>query len=89
MTESSSGVPAEIADGEVAAPQEESPSTDLHLDHDKVEAWDEVKADYEVEPAGEPVPNSMDATAFEPVGDDRDDRDPPSVEEAARDGGDR
>lgn len=60
MTESSSGVPAEIADAEVAAPEKESPSTDLHLDQDKVEAWDDVKSDYEVEPDGEPVPNSMD-----------------------------
>jgi hypothetical protein len=65
MTESSSGVPAEIADAdvadaEVAAPQEESTSSDVRLDQDKVEAWDAVKSDYEVEPDGEPVPNSMD-----------------------------
>jgi hypothetical protein len=25
-----------------------------------MEAWDEVKADYQVEPGGEPVPNAMD-----------------------------
>jgi hypothetical protein len=60
MSEPSSSVPSDIADAEVAAPQEESTSTDLHLDQDKVEAWDEVKSDYEVEPGGEPVPNSMD-----------------------------
>lgn len=74
MTEPSSGVPAEIADAEVAAPEEESPSTDLHLDHDKVEAWDEVKADYEVEPGGEPVPNSMDSLGDGPVTGDREDK---------------
>lgn len=60
MSEPSSNVPSDIADAEVAAPQEESPSTDLRLDQDKVEAWDAVKSDYEVEPDGEPVPNSMD-----------------------------
>ncbi len=60
MSEPSSSVPSDIADAEVTAPQEESTSTDLHLDQDKVEAWDEVKSDYEVDPDGEPVPNSMD-----------------------------
>jgi hypothetical protein len=60
MSDPSSNVPADIADAEVAAPQEESTSTDLHLDQDKVEAWEAVKSDYEVDPDGEPVPNSMD-----------------------------
>lgn len=40
------------------------------------ETWDEVKADYQVEPEGQPVPNSMDAAEFEPVDDDEDDQDP-------------
>lgn len=34
------------------------------------ETWDEVKTDYQIDPDGEPVPNSMDATTFEPVEDD-------------------
>jgi hypothetical protein len=35
-------------------------SVELDVDEEKVEAWDEVKADYQVEPGGEPVPNAMD-----------------------------
>lgn len=74
MTEPSSGVPAEIADAEVTTPHEDRPSTDLTLDQDKVEAWDEVKADYEVDPDGQPVPNSMDSIGYGPVaGGDTDD----------------
>ena len=66
MSEPSSGVPAEIADAEVEQPSTEQPTTDepdtveLEVDEEKVAAWDEVKADYQVEPDGEPVPNSMD-----------------------------
>jgi hypothetical protein len=33
------------------------------VDREKVEAWDEVKADYQVDPGGEPVPNSMDTAS--------------------------
>ena len=29
------------------------------MDQDKVDAWDEVKEDYQVDPSGVPVPNSM------------------------------
>ena len=61
MSEPSSGVPGEIADAAVEAPTSEEPTTvELELDEEKVEAWDEVKADYQVEPGGAPVPNSMD-----------------------------
>jgi hypothetical protein len=35
-------------------------SVELDVDEEKMEAWDEVKADYQVEPGGEPVPNAMD-----------------------------
>jgi hypothetical protein len=35
-------------------------SVDLNVDEEKMEAWDEVKSDYEVEPGGKPTPNVMD-----------------------------
>jgi hypothetical protein len=35
-------------------------TVELDVDEEKMEAWDEVKADYQVEPGGEPVPNAMD-----------------------------
>ena|SRR5690349_463508 len=64
MSEPSSGVPAEIADAQVEAPTDQpdgEPDTlELEVDEEKVAAWDEVKADYQVEPDGAPVPNSMD-----------------------------
>ena len=47
----------------------ESPSVELDVDEEKLEAWDEVKADYQVEPGGEPVPNAM-ADAEPANGDD-------------------
>jgi len=61
MSEPSSGVPGEIADADVEQPTTDEPDTiELEVDEEKVEAWDEVKADYQVEPGGAPVPNSMD-----------------------------
>ncbi|NYG07688.1 hypothetical protein BJ986_002175 [Phycicoccus badiiscoriae] len=64
MTEPSSGVPGEIADADVDAPTTDEPTTvKLDLDEEKLEAWDEIKGDYQIEPGGEPVPNSMDADA--------------------------
>ena len=61
MSEPSSGVPGEIADAGVEEPATDEPTTvELEVDEEKVEAWDEVKGDYQVEPGGEPVPNSMD-----------------------------
>ena len=56
MTEPSSGVPSEIADSEVEpsekatddAQQEER--VELDVDEEKMEAWDEVKSDYQVDP---------------------------------------
>ena len=61
MSEPSSGVPGEIADADVEQPTTDEPDTvELEVDEEKVAAWDEVKADYQVEPDGEPVPNSMD-----------------------------
>jgi hypothetical protein len=62
MSEPSSGVPREIVDAEVEEqPAEEVPErVELDVDQDKLEAWDDVKNDYEVDPDGKPVPNSMD-----------------------------
>jgi hypothetical protein len=34
---------------------------DLDLDEEKLEKWDEVKSDYEVNPDGKPMPNVWDA----------------------------
>ena len=67
MSEPSSGVPGEIADADVEQPTTEEPQTvELELDVEKVEAWDEVKGDYQVEPGGQPVPNSMDQADVSP-----------------------
>lgn len=63
MSEPSSGVPGEIADAEVEAPTSDEPTTvELELDQEKIEAWDEVKGDYQVEPDGQPVANSLDGS---------------------------
>ena len=77
MSEPSSGVPGEIADADVEEPTTDEPTTvELEIDEEKVEAWDEVKADYQVEPGGTPVPNSMDQAAVSlDEGDDEDDGD--------------
>jgi hypothetical protein len=82
MSEPSSSVPGEIADAEVEradndpADGPDGPEqVELHLDEEKIEAWEAVAGDYEVEPHGEPVPNSMTAVDFEPVRDDEDDED--------------
>jgi hypothetical protein len=72
MTEPSSGVPHEIADQEVEAETPEAPETvDLDLDEEKLEAWDKVKGDYEVNPGGQPVPNSQEERVL--PGDEDDD----------------
>jgi hypothetical protein len=61
MSEPSSGVPGEIADAQVEEPTTDEPDTvELEVDEEKLEAWDEVKGDYQVEPGGQPVANSMD-----------------------------
>ncbi len=78
MSEPSSNVPGEIADAEVdqdAAAQAEPERVELEVDEEKLEAWDTVKSDYEIDPDGKPVPNSMDPVDFEPVEDDEDDGD--------------
>ncbi len=68
MSEPSSAVPREIADDDVPGDADKAPTTgpdvpesvELDVDEEKVEAWDEVKGDYQAEPEGHPVPNSMD-----------------------------
>ena len=62
MSEPSSGVPSEIADAEVEQPAERGDQperVELDVDEEKLEAWDKVKDDYQVNPGGEPVPNSQ------------------------------
>jgi hypothetical protein len=70
MSEPSSGVPEEIADAEVQAGEvqggaekaSEAPAeVDLDLDEEKLEKWDEVKSDYQIDPDGKPMPNIWDA----------------------------
>ena len=61
MSEPSSSVPDETANVQVQPERSgQAESVELDLDREKLDAWDEVKSDYEVEPGGEPVPNSMD-----------------------------
>ncbi|MGO4343149.1 hypothetical protein [Pedococcus sp. 2YAF34] len=56
MTEPSSGVPSEIADAnvdeaEATTVDEQQPErVELDVDEEKMEAWDEVKSDYQVDP---------------------------------------
>ena len=63
MSEPSSGVPSEIADAEVEQPDagrvDQPERVELDVDEEKLEAWDKVKGDYQVNPGGEPVPNSQ------------------------------
>ena len=67
MSEPSSGVPGEIADADVEEPttDEEPDTLELEIDEEKVEAWDEVKGDYQVEPGGSPCPTA--ATGWRPT----------------------
>ena len=74
MSEPSSGVPREIADQDVDDQATDAPEkVELDVDEDKLEAWDDVKGDYEVNPGGEPVPNSMDDPGSAARDDDGDD----------------
>jgi hypothetical protein len=66
MSEPSSSAPKDIVDAEVEETSQEEPErVELDVDEEKVEAWDEVKADYQVEPGGHSVPNSMAATQLD------------------------
>jgi hypothetical protein len=61
MSEPSSGVPSEIADADIETPDAQSDEpgrVSLDVDEEKLEAWDDIKSDYQVDPDGEPVPNS-------------------------------
>ncbi|MGA8978491.1 MAG: hypothetical protein WB473_05170 [Pedococcus sp.] len=69
MSEPSTNIPGEVADDQVEQPSTEAPATDsavtpekveLELDEDKLEAWDEVKSDYQVDPAAEDTPVGID-----------------------------
>lgn len=98
MSEPSSGVPGEIADADVEEPRTDAePDTvELEVDEEKIEAWDEVKGDYQVDPGGEPVPNSMDQAAVTPsdeadrdsdeAGTDSDESDPDEADTGDADG---
>lgn len=44
---------------EPVEPVESPQSVELDVDEDKMEAWDEVKSDYQVDPDGEAAPNAM------------------------------
>ena len=57
MSEPSTHIPGDVADAEVEAttsgtPEHSAPPehVNLELDEDKLEAWDEVKSDYQVDP---------------------------------------
>jgi hypothetical protein len=65
MSEPSSGVPDEIADSQVEVGAEQTTDApekvDLDVDQEKLEKWDEVKSDYQIDPDGKPMPNIWDA----------------------------
>ena len=74
MSEPSSGVPREIVDSEVEQDEAPAPeSVELDVDEEKLEAWDKVKGDYQVNPGGEPVPNSQEVRVAPGDEDDDDD----------------
>jgi hypothetical protein len=78
MSEPSNGVPSEIADAEVEQPDTDHPDrVELDVDEEKLEAWDKVKGDYQVNPGGEPVPNSQEERVA--PGDEDDDDDEENV----------
>ena len=58
MSEPSTHIPGEVADAQVddsteAVPEESEEKVELDLDEDKLEAWDKVKSDYQVDPDAE------------------------------------
>lgn len=65
MSEPSTHIPGDVADAQVDETAAEAPETpekvELHLDQDKLEAWDDIKSDYQVEPGGTSVPDSSHA----------------------------
>jgi hypothetical protein len=65
MSEPSSGEPDNRADAEVGQAPNDAPGAgdevDLDLDEAKLEKWDEVKSDYQIDPDGKPMPNIWDA----------------------------
>ena len=54
MSEPSTNIPGDVADAQVDATPADGPETaeklELDLDEDKLEAWNEVKGDYQVDP---------------------------------------
>jgi hypothetical protein len=70
MSEPNSGEPDNRADAEVRQATNDAPESsgevDLDLDEAKLEKWDEVKSDYQVDPDGKPMPNIWDAGEVEP-----------------------
>lgn len=65
MSEPSSGVPERTSGAEVhEASEEQSQAPDqvqLDVDEEKLQKWDEVKSDYQIDPDGKPMPNIWDA----------------------------
>ena len=56
MSEPSTHIPGDVADAQVDESAEVTPQSEaddkveLDLDEEKIEAWDEVKSDYQVDP---------------------------------------
>jgi hypothetical protein len=75
MSEPSSGVPDEIADSQVEVGAEQTTDApekvDLDVDQEKLEKWDEVKSDYQIDPDGKPMPNIWDAGGGADAGSER------------------
>ena len=65
MSEPSTHIPSDVADAEVDETQDTPPAdapekVELDLDEDKLEAWDAIKSDYQVDPDAEDVPPGTD-----------------------------
>jgi hypothetical protein len=65
MSEPSSGVPDEVPDAGIDDSADDASKApehvDLDVDEEKLQKWDEVKSDYQIDPDGKPMPNIWDA----------------------------
>ena len=60
MSEPSTNIPGDVADAQVDETSDTTPETpekvELVVDEEKLEAWDEVKSDYQVDPDADTRP---------------------------------
>jgi hypothetical protein len=73
MSDPNNVVPDDAATVDAPGSDAEEPqSVELDVDREKLDAWDEVKSDYQVDPDSKAAPNNMAATQHEAAEDDPD-----------------